>query len=80
MLLFLYCIYDRVAGTYGDLFMAQKPELAVRKFRYVLQNSPMVAADCDLFEVGSFDTETGVITSLPPKFIDRLPVQGGVNE
>lgn len=70
----IYAIFDRVAGIYGDIFVAQKKELAIRKFRYLLQNSPMVASDCDLFLLASYDTETGVVTPCAnPEFVDRLP-------
>lgn len=70
----LFAIYDRVAGSYGEPFTAIKNELAIRKFRYLLQNSPMVASDCDLFFLGVMDSETGRIQALEkPEFVDRLP-------
>lgn len=69
-----YSIYDRVAGVYSEPFLAKRKELAVRKFRYLLQNTPMVASDCDLFCLGEFDTETGLIKAFDkPEFVDRLP-------
>lgn len=72
----LYSIYDRVAGSYGELFAAQKDELAARRFQYVLSNSPMVALDCDLYCHGSYDVESGVITSFEkPVFVCRYEVK-----
>lgn len=69
----LYTIYDRVSGEYGQIAMHAKKELAERTFDYVMQSSPMVSADCDLYCVGSFDTETGDISSVEkPIFIRRF--------
>lgn len=70
----VYSIFDRVAGTYSEPFLALKKELAIRKFRYLLQNSPMVASDCDLYLIGTFDSDSGLIVPVEkPVFLDRLP-------
>lgn len=72
MEVFVFSIFDRVANVFNEPFTAHKPQLAIRKFRYMLQNSPMVAADCDLYCLGSFNTETGAITVYEkPEFVDR---------
>lgn len=71
----LYSIFDRVAGTYGEPFLALKPELAIRRFRYLMDNTPMVASDCDLFCLGSCDLESGVVVGLEkPEFVYRMEV------
>lgn len=57
----LYAIYDRLAGVYGEPFVAQRDELAIRRFMYVMQSAPMVAQDCDLYKLGDYDTVSGVI-------------------
>lgn len=78
MFLKLYSIYDRVAGTYSEPFCMLKDELAVRRFNYIMQNSPMVAKDCDLFAVASFVVDNGVVCGLErPEFICRYEVKSG---
>lgn len=70
----LFSIFDRMAGIFFEPFCAQKKELAIRKFRYILQNSPMVASDCDLYALGEYNQETGTVTPYEkPDFVDRLP-------
>lgn len=72
----MFSIYDRVSGLYGELFFAQKEELAIRRFNYLMKNSPMVAPDCDLYCVGDFNSDTGLITALSkPVFIIRYEVK-----
>lgn len=57
----LYCIFDRVVGEYGEPFVSPKEALAVRRFNYVMQNAPMVSQDCQLYCLGEYNTESGVI-------------------
>lgn len=59
----IFAMYDRVAHTYGEPFVAVKDELAVRRFNYIMSQSPMVAQDMQLFKLGEFDLETGLIVS-----------------
>lgn len=70
----LYAIFDRVAGTFGEPTPALKDELAIRKFNYVMANSPMVSSDCDLYALCDYDMDTGCI-SIPelgkPVFVCR---------
>lgn len=74
----IYTVYDRVAGTYGEIFCMLNDELAIRRFNYVMSNAPMVAADCELYMVGSYDTATGCIAALEkPAFIVRFEVKNG---
>ena len=44
----LYSIKDTVAGVFGSPFLASSVGLAVRQFRYMMKNAPMVANDCAL--------------------------------
>lgn len=75
---FLYVVYDRVAGTYGEPWCALKDDIAVRKFNYIMSNSPMVASDCELYCVGTYDVESGVITALKQKqFVVKYEVTNG---
>lgn len=75
----LYSIFDRVSGTYGEPFSALKDELAIRRFDYLMANSPMVASDCDLYFLGSFDTNFGTIDNVNyaslPGFVKRYEVK-----
>lgn len=57
----MYAVYDRVAGRYGEPFLVNKEELAVRRFDYLMANSPMVASDCELYKLGDFDMVQGAI-------------------
>lgn len=78
MILKVYSIYDRVAGSYSELFTALRDELAIRRFGYLMKNSPMVATDCDLFLLGSYDMEKGFIVPCEkPEFVYRY--EEGVN-
>lgn len=56
----IYSIYDRVGGVYNQPFGSVSVGTAVRQFNYLMQNSPMVSADCQLFFIGDFDEDTGV--------------------
>ncbi len=58
----LYSIKDTVAGVFGTPFLASSVGLAVRQFRYMMKNAPMVANDCALYCLGGYEQETGVIT------------------
>lgn len=71
----IFCLYDRVAGLYGTPFYQPKVELAVRQFDYVMLNAPMVAKDNDLYCLGTFDSETGVITPCSPTFIKHADIK-----
>ncbi|QXN74998.1 nonstructural protein [Microvirus mar3] len=59
----MYVFFDRVSGTYGEPFLAANEPVAVRRFQYVMQNAPMVAQDSQLYCVGSYDTDKGIVTA-----------------
>lgn len=76
----IFSIYDRVASQYGDLMLFANVNLAIRKFDYLMKNAPMVSCDCDLYQFGSYDTETGsFIIFDKPEFVRRFSV-GDINE
>lgn len=56
-------MFDRVSQTYGEPFCAQKHELAQRRFNYICSQSPMVADDMQLFCLGQYSTDTGLLSS-----------------
>lgn len=63
MTLKIYSILDKVTGIFGDPFCAINLAQAVRRFDYLMKNSPMVSKDCALYLLGEFDTVTGTIPS-----------------
>lgn len=70
MLIELYSIYDRVAGLYGQPLFAVNRQTAERQFNYTMSQAQMVAGDCDLYYLGKFDNQTGVIEVLEkPEFV-----------
>lgn len=71
--MFIYSIFDRVAGVYGDPIMEKSDALAIRRFQFCVSRSPMIALDCDLFKIGEFDEVTGVIKAYDnPVFVRRF--------
>lgn len=71
----VYSIYDKVSGEFGSPFLSLKNAQAVRQFQYMMSNSPMVAADCQLYCISEFDTETGrLVGTSAPEFICNYEV------
>lgn len=72
MILQAYSIKDDKVGFYAPTY-EQNDKLAIRVFQsiYKDKNSTIHSypADFSLFAVGSFDTDTGVLTSQTPKFL-----------
>ena len=65
--MFLYSIYDRVAGLYSCPLFMDNDNVAKRQFPLICQNEPrfkMFPEDLELFKVGAFDVNSGVITPL----------------
>lgn len=60
--LILYTIYDRITGGYGEVFMAVNDDDCKRKVAYSMQSNPY-KEDLQLFAVGSFNIEFGVINA-----------------
>lgn len=69
MILGLYSVYDRVAGTYAEPFVAVNKQTAIRRFNYIMNNAKMIADDCELYYVGEFNTDTAVIVQKEVEFI-----------
>lgn len=59
----LYSIYDKVTGVYGEPFVAVNKQTAIRRFQYLMSQSKMVADDCSLYYLGSYNIDTAVIES-----------------
>lgn len=66
----VYVIYDRIVGTYAAPFIQPNELSAKRLFDYQMSKSEMVATDCELYRIGTFDSKTGLVTSFEkPVFI-----------
>lgn len=65
----IFSIYDRVTGVFSEPFLAVNVETAQRRFNYVLSQSPMVKGDCDLYKLGTFNSETADIVPVKAEFI-----------
>lgn len=66
----VYSIFDRVAKEFSAPFVQRSPELARRQFFYLMAHSEMVCNDCDLYILGSFDSDTGCISAFDkPEFM-----------
>lgn len=75
----LFSVYDRVAQTYTSPNCQINKGTALRWFEDVVKQSKLRASDFDLVCVGSYDVNSGCISSLDkPEYI----VNGGeyVNE
>lgn len=78
----LYVIKDTVTGEYGNPMPFLNEASAKRYFiNNVCGENKNIAGDLQLFFVGTFNTETGVITNAPSCDIE-LPcfIVGGSNE
>lgn len=69
----VFSIYDRCSGTYGTPMFEVNHETAKRHYDYLMKNAEMVAQDCDLYFLGSFDNQTGKLTVCEqPEFVTRF--------
>lgn len=76
----VFCTYDRASESYSPPFAAPHAGVAIRSFTDAVTNPAMDtdiskhADDFDLFEIGTFDSSTGIIT--PREGGNLLLVQG----
>lgn len=72
MVISVYCVRDSLLG-FGMPILRDNDSVASRAFDYDLNvpNNPMASHpdDFQLYRIGSFDTDTGIITSESPVFI-----------
>lgn len=69
MTMFLYSIFDEVAGEYGPVFEAVKHEVAIRSFKSLVKNFDD-HTDYKLFCIGAFDHDEGFINDNAPELIN----------
>ena len=67
----LYSYFDRKAHCYGAPFTAVNNEVAVRQFAGLIQDagSRLAIYDTELYKVGEFDGDNGVVVSYQTEFI-----------
>lgn len=67
----LYSYFDRKAHCYGAPFTAVNNDVAVRQFAGLIQDAGARLAiyDTELYKVGEFDADNGVVVSCPTEFI-----------
>lgn len=75
---YLYSIFDRVSGLYGSPWTCVSQSVAVRQFDYVVKTRPVDGADLELYQLGSFDPESGALSVFEkPVFVKKAEVADG---
>lgn len=72
----LYSIYDKIAGAFAAPFLSRTVGTAQRSFNTTVSHADGYnAEDYDLYRVGEWDIDTGVIKALDkPEFICHAAV------
>lgn len=71
----VFTTYDRAGEMYSPPFIAPHAGMAIRGFTDAINNPDRNTDiskhpdDFDLFEIGEFDSSTGVITPFSPKLV-----------
>ncbi len=70
---YLFTYYDRAAGIYSAPILSVNRPVAIRNFVNVMshQDNSVVCRDMELYEIGSFDSETAEIESCKPSLVVR---------
>lgn len=80
MIYHVYSIYDRRAGQYLTPTFEQSDPVAVRNFVHAVMTSGTILtshrSDFDLFQIGSFDSDSGELLSFRPADFE-LVCRGG---
>lgn len=58
----LYSIFDKVAEEFGPLYQAKNDAVAQRNFYMAVKD--IDGTQHDLYRIGSWDTETGLLNSI----------------
>lgn len=66
----IYAVYDRVAGAFSAPQLAINDATAIRSFKQQAKNSPF-NTDLELYSLGTFNGESGIITANAPSFLAR---------
>lgn len=73
MLLEVFSIFDKCSGIYSEPFTAVNKDVASRRFKQICISSPVIASDLQLYRLGSFDSQLGIISYCPlgkPEFLE----------
>lgn len=71
MIIRLYSIYDKAAGTFGEPFNAVNDDVAKRNFRFTMSRyNDYFVRDMELYCVGDFCIESGDVRSQHRLLID----------
>lgn len=65
----IYTIRDQVAGFFMPPFCAENDNLAVRMWTVSMGDNFVHRADFSLHRLGSFDTDSGVLTASDPTLV-----------
>ena len=68
----LYCAFDKVSKIFQFPCAVENDDVAMRSFAG-LAGSYQYFSDLELYCVGSFDMETGIITALPVRSSGSVP-------
>lgn len=70
MLYNLYSVRDKIVNAYNAPTLFVNEEAAKRSFRALLQKRPDIAEDLSLWNLGTFEDETGTIIPNMPKMVE----------
>lgn len=64
----LYSVFDRKAVSFGPLMFFSNDELCLRSMAEAVRDNVVpYPADCDMYHVGAFDTESGRVFGVDDK-------------
>lgn len=68
-----FSYFDRAAGLFSQPILSVNRAVAIRNFVAVMRSSDnaVTAPDMELYEIGSFDSMTGIFTSKTPELVAR---------
>lgn len=70
MLYNLYAVRDKIVGAYNAPTLFVNEEAAKRSFKALLQKRPDIAEDLTLWNIGTFEDETGTIIPTIPRLVE----------
>lgn len=71
MELYIFAIYDKIAQTYSELKLENNIGTAHRWFSGVMAQAKVDPTDFDLFRLGTYNVDSGVINATAPEFIEH---------
>lgn len=67
----LYTVKDRIGSEFAPPFIARTDASAIRTFQRMLQGDKITyAEDFELFRIGDFDVDTGIVQGCQPFLLD----------